>query len=260
MKKRFRFIVRWGRRRSILTAFPLSVVRRAESNGFPGGLPAAMALVAACWLGFPVPAQAAQKVLKGHVPAITHQLPSISRLEGGTRLDLAIGLPLRNREKLTNLLQELYQPSHPNFRHFLTADEFASAFGPSEEDYQAVADFAKSHGLVVKGTHPNRTLLDVSGTVADIEKAFHLKMQVYQHPVEARTFFAPDVEPTLDLDTPVLAISGLDNYARPHPQLHLSGASLQPAVRPLAGTAAEVSGYRSDHLWAMTFSQLMPPA
>ena len=63
-------------------------------------------------------------------------------------------------------------------------------------------------------------MLDVSGSVADIEKAFHIKMHVYQHPVEARTFFAPDVEPSLDLDTPVLAISGLDNYVRPRPQMH----------------------------------------
>ena len=228
-----RFILPLGRRRSIREVFPLSAARSTESKGFPGGLPAALALAAACWLGFPLPALAAQQVLKGHVPAITQRLTSTSRLEGGTRLNLAIGLPLRNCEKLTNLLEELYQPSSPNFRHFLTADEFASAFGPSEEDYQKVVDFARSHGLIVKGTHPNRSLLDVSGTVDDIEKAFHLKMRVYQHPVEARTFFAPDVEPTLDLDTPVLAISGLDNYVRPRPQLHLSGTPRQREAGPL---------------------------
>jgi hypothetical protein len=191
--------------------------------------------MAACWLGFSLPAQAGQQVLKGHVPAITKRLASLGPLEGSTRLDLAIGLPLRNREKLTNLLQELYQPSHPSFRHYLTADQFAASFGPSQEDYQAVADFAKSHGLIVKRTHPNRTLLDVSGSVADIEKAFHIKMRVYQHPVEGRTFFAPDVEPTLDLGTPVLAISGLDNYVRPRPPKHRTGASVRPAIRPLGG-------------------------
>jgi hypothetical protein len=181
------------------------------------------------------PAQAAQQVLKGHVPPITKRLASLGRLDSGRRLDLAIGLPLRNREKLTNLLQELYQPSSANFRHYLTADQFASSFGPSQEDYQAVTDFAKSHGLTVKGTHPNRTLLDVSGSVADIEKAFHINMRVYQHPVEARTFFAPDVEPSLDLATPVLAISGLDNYVRPRPRMHWRGQPAAPQVRPLGG-------------------------
>ena len=45
-------------------------------------------------------------------------------------------------------------------------------------------------------------------------------MHVYQHPTEARTFYAPDAEPSLDLAVPVLGISGLDNYALPRPRLH----------------------------------------
>jgi subtilase family serine protease len=182
-----------------------------------------------------LPTSAAQQVLKGHVPPTTKRLTPISRLDSGTRLSLAIGLPLRNREELTNLLQELYQPGNANFRHYLTPDQFTSRFGPSREDYQKVIDFVKSHGLIVRGTHPNRTLLDVAGSVGDIEKAFHIHMRVYKHPVEARTFFAADVEPSLDLNTPVLAISGLDNYVRPHPHIHPSGTSPQPMVRPLGG-------------------------
>jgi hypothetical protein len=230
-----RLFIRLRKFHRIVAAIPLNIARKAEPGAFPGGPRAATALMAACWLAVSLPAGAAPQVLKGHVPPITKRLESIGRLEGSRRLDLAIGLPLRNSDKLTNLLQELYQPSSPNFRHYLTADQFAASFGPSAEDYQAVAEFAKAHGLVVKGTHPNRTLLDVSGTVADIEKAFHIQMRVYQHPVEARTFFAPDAEPTLDLDTPVLAISGLDNYVKPRPQTHLSGAPVRAEARPMRG-------------------------
>jgi len=237
-----KFLLRLRRPHSPLAAFLLSVARYAALLVFSGNLPAATALMAACWLGFSLPGQGAQQLLKGHVPPITKRLTPIGSLESGTRLDLAIGLPLRNREKLTNLLQELYQPSSGNFRHYLTADQFASSYGPSQEDYQAVADFAKSHGLIVKGTHPNRTLLDVSGSVADIEKTFRIKMHVYQHPVEARTFFAPDVEPSLDLDTPVLTISGLDNYVRPRPQMKRMGQSSAPAVRPLGGGGSSGGG------------------
>src|SRR5262249_30295945 len=145
---------------------------------------------------------------------------------------LAIGLPLRNRDQLTNFLHDVYKPSSPLFRHFLTADAFASAFGPSQEDYQSVIDFAKSHGLTVKRTHPNRTLLDVSGSVADVEKAFHIHMHVFKHPKENREFFAPDVEPTVDTATPLLAISGLDSYVRPRPFIH---HNVRPTVRPLGG-------------------------
>ena len=74
-------------------------------------------------------------------------------------------------------------------------------------------DFAKSNGLRVTVTHPNRVVLDVAGTVSDIQKAFHLTVRVYRHPQEAREFYAPDVEPSVDFGVPILHISGLDNYA-----------------------------------------------
>ena len=55
------------------------------------------------------------------------------------------------------------------------------------------------------------------GTVADIEKTFHLNLRLYPHPTENRNFFAPDSEPSLDLDVAVLDIAGLDNFIVPHP-------------------------------------------
>lgn len=214
--------------RRYLAAFGPEVVRNIVRHYISHDSIAILALIAACGLWSPLPAYASQQILQGHVPSITKRLIPIGRLESDRRLDLAVGLPLRNREQLTNLLHQLYQPSNPNFRHYLKPDQFATSFGPSQEDYQAVIDFAKSHGLTVKQTHSNRTLLDVNGSVADIERAFHVHMRVYQHPTEARTFFAPDAEPTLDLTTPVLAISGLDDFVTPRPQIH-------PLVRPLGG-------------------------
>jgi subtilase family serine protease len=159
---------------------------------------------------------------------------------------LAIGLPLRNREQLTNLLEDLYNPSSPNFRHFLKADDFAASFAPSVEDYQSVIDFAKAHHLTVTQTHPNRTLVQVRGSVADIENAFNLHLQRFKHPKENRSFFAPDVEPSLDLKTPVLAISGLDNYVKPRPRLHVPSTSSGPSVRPWGGGGGGGGGGGSD--------------
>lgn len=179
------------------------------------------------------------QVLHGHVPKITRNLSPQGRLAANYRLQLAIGLPLRNREQLTNLLEDIYNPSSPNFHHFLKPDEFAASFGPSAADYQSVIAFAKAHHLEVTHTHSNRTLVDVSGSVADIEDAFHIHLQTFKHPTENRNFFAPDAEPSLDLATPVLAISGLDNYVKPHPRPHPLVTALRPDVwsdvRPLGG-------------------------
>jgi len=109
-------------------------------------------------------------------------------------------------------------------------------FGPTPEDYQAVIDFARSHGFTITATHPNRVLLDVTASVADIEKAFHVTMRAYRHPTEARTFYAPDAEPSIELAVPVLDISGLDNYVVPHPM------SLKPAPVKHLASASPVAG------------------
>ncbi len=169
------------------------------------------------WCGVPAQGAGGQQALHGHIPAAVAALKPMGRLAATNRLDLAFGLPLRNGDKLAQLLQQIYDPASPNFRHYLTPAQFTEQFGPTEEDYEAVAAYAAAHGLKVSGRHPNRILLDVNGTVADIERALHVKMQVYQHPTEHRMFFAPDVEPSLDLAVPVLHIGGLDTYALPRP-------------------------------------------
>ena len=124
---------------------------------------------------------------------------------------------MRNREALDTLLQQIYDPASANYHQYLTPDQFTQRFGPTEQDYQALIEFAQASGLEVDHQQPNRMLLDVKGAAADIEKAFQVKMRVYQHPKENRTFFAPDVEPSVPAGLPVLDISGLNNYARPHP-------------------------------------------
>ena len=166
----------------------LDLVRRRHVIGL---------LVSACMVlfsGFPGPAHAAERqVLSGHVPAALSRSQPLERLSASKRLDLAIALPLRNRQALSNLLQQIYDPASPNYRQYLTPEQFAKQFGPTEEDYQTVVAFAKSNGLTVMSTHPNRTLVDVTGCVPEIEKAFHLNMRVYRHPTESRNFYAPDV-------------------------------------------------------------------
>lgn len=184
----------------------------------------------------PLARAADRQVLRGHVPGAVTRLAPLERLSDSQRLHLAIGLPLRNRDALTNLLQQIYNPASPSFRQYLTPEQFTARFGPTEQDYDAVIDFAKANGLVVKARHPNRVVLDVEGAVKDIEKAFHLTMRLYQHPKESRKFYAPDAEPSMDLAAKVLHISGLDDYAIPHLNLKARPASKTANVLAYTGS------------------------
>ena len=181
--------------------------------------------------------RAAGLPLPGIRPAVLDRLTPLRATNASTRLQLALGLPLRNEAALTELLRQLYDPSSPQYRHFLTPQQFAEQFGPTDADYQAVLAFARANGLTVTGVHSNRLVVDVDGPVSSVEKALQVKMHDYVHPSEPRTFYAPDTGPTVPASVPVDDVTGLDNYALPHPDLVLKPFSLNAHATPAAGSA-----------------------
>jgi subtilase family serine protease len=153
-----------------------------------------------------------------HVPEAVSSgvAPLVGHLPSAQHLSLAISLPLRNEAELDDLLQQIYDPQSPNYHQYLSVEEFTSRFGPAASDYAAVLRFAQTNGLAVIDTAANRMVVDVEGPAQTIENAFHVTLGLYQHPTESRTFYAPDREPSPDLDVPLLHISGLDNFTLPH--------------------------------------------
>ena len=166
-------------------------------------------------------AQQPLQVLHNHVrPEVSgHQAALVRALPVDRQLRASIVLPLRNQDELTALLGRLYDPTSPDYRHFLSVAEFTARFAPSAQDYQTVVAFAQASGFTVTNSPANRLVVPISGTVDQINQAFHVAMNVYQHPTENRTFFSPDREPSLNLSVQVAHISGLNDFSLPHPML-----------------------------------------
>jgi subtilase family serine protease len=179
----------------------------------------AAAVCASTFFFLATTAQAEQRpTMTTHVPqvVVSGVAPLVGHLPAEQRLSLAISLPIRNQSELDDLLQRLYDPRSSSFHKYLSVQEFADRFGPAEADYDALLRFAQANGLTVINTAANRIVVDVVAPAATIESAFHVTLGVYQHPTEGRTFYAPDREPTLDLDVTLLHISGLDSFTLPH--------------------------------------------
>jgi subtilase family serine protease len=171
---------------------------------------------------------------------------TVGRLPATQSMRLVLVLPHRNEAGLQSFLQELYDPSSPSHRQFLTVEEFTERFGPSQEDYDAVIRFAESHGLTVVGTSRNRMNVDVEGPVARIEEALHVTMGVYRHPTENRTFYGPDREPTPSLPVALHHIAGLDDYSIPKPAIVHRPSFVQPQAASATGTCPSGSFCGSD--------------
>ena len=138
----------------------------------------------------------------------------IERLASKTEISMAFSLPLRNQPELDELLSRIYDPADPLYGQYLTSLEFTDRFGPTQIDYDSVAAYAASLGLKITGIHPNRTLLNVSGTAAVIESAFGLHLHNYQGP-DNRIFYAPDNDPQVpdSIASLITGVIGLDNAA-----------------------------------------------
>jgi subtilase family serine protease len=182
---------------------------------------ARIALVCAIvFLLFTIPGQAQPQLLSTrHVrDAVANgQAQFVGQLPATQTLRFDMVLPLRDRAGLENFIQEVQDPASPSYHQFLTPQEFTARFGPSQEDWDALVAFAKASGFeIISGTRDARDLR-LTGTVANIEKAFHVTMGTYHDLTEDRTFFAVDREPTVDLPFQIWHITGLDNDSKPHP-------------------------------------------
>jgi subtilase family serine protease len=177
--------------------------------------------------------------------AVIHgEAQSLGRLPSTQTMQLYIMLQLRHQPELENFLKDLYDPSSPSYRHFLTVEEFTARFGASQEDYDAVVQFAKANGFKVGEAARNRMMVPITGSVAKVEKAFHVEMGIYQHPTENRTFFAPDREPTVDLGVQLWHIADMDNYSIPRPSVKHSPAGVH--ANAVTGSCPSASFCGSD--------------
>ena len=182
--------------------------------------------------------------LAGHVPrAAVARARALGRVASGDTIRLALTLPLRDPQGLETLLHRQSTPGDPLFHQWLTPAEFADRFGATEGDYARVAESARRSGLVVVGTHPNRLLLDVSGTAAQVEAAFGTRLVRYQAR-DGRVFRAPQSDPALPdgMRGRVAGVVGLDTaslrraHLRERSEEDAGPAGRKAALAPQAGS------------------------
>ena len=161
-------------------------------------------------------------------------VPATGRFPPRTELQFLLTLPLRNRVALQQLIADQGNPSSKHYHQYLTPEEFSLRFGPTTEDYDAVAAFATAHQLRIVQRHPNRTVLDVCGSVENIEHAFQSDLRLYRNEDRNITYFSPDRPPKPAQPVPLLEVIGLDNFSTPRPAGMLLSLALKSKARPQA--------------------------
>ncbi len=182
--------------------------------------------------------------------------PAASRFSdvGGVNPQLTItGLTLHaqpsatQQKELEALLAAQQDPTSPLFHKWLTQAEFGARFGLSDNDLATLKDWLATQGFRVISVSPSRTSIRFSGSVSQIESAFHTQLRRYQVGKEEQYANSTDIQLPAGIAAVLPQIRGLNSF-RPKPQVKHA----KPAYT--AGTNAGIVTYLTPGDWATIYN------
>jgi subtilase family serine protease len=110
-----------------------------------------------------------------------------------------------------------YNPNSPNFHHWLHAQDFGEKYGPADCDIVQVTGWLQKWGFRVENVNKGRTIVEFSGTAAQVQQAFHTQIHRYQ--VKGIEHIANDRDPQIPeaLAPVVTGVASLHDFF-PKPQ------------------------------------------
>ena len=123
----------------------------------------------------------------------------------------SISLALRNQAALEAYAASIADPKSPNFRKFLTPEQFTATYGQTADAVAKVVSYLQSQGFTINKVFSNNLLVNVSATNAQIAAVFGAPIHAYS--TNGTTFQAPSANLTLPsaLSGVVSSVTGLNN-------------------------------------------------
>jgi subtilase family serine protease len=191
-------------------------------------------------------------VAAGATSPPSHQVTRLSGMQpaplsrSGARLEKAAAaatvLHLRlyfqspDEAALQDAARAIASPSSPEYRHYLTVDQFRALYAPPAATTDAVNSYLTSAGVTVGPLDPNGMSEQVSGTVKELNVVLHTTMDQVQTATGAQVVGATEA-PAMpaNLATSISFIDGLTPWVRAHDDI--AAAPMRPAARPLSSGA-----------------------
>ena len=141
------------------------------------------------------------------------------RVDPGKLLERLVLVLKRSPEQeaaLAAFNERQYDPNSPDFHQWLHAGEFGKLYGPSDSDITQVTSWLENHGFQIYEVSKGRVWIQFTGTVRQVEEAFHVEMHNYL--VEGRLHIANDRDPEIPeaLFPVVTGIASLHDFRPRH--------------------------------------------
>ena len=142
--------------------------------------------------------------------------------EPASRMSLLLQRSPDQETALRQLLEQQQDKTSPNYRKWLTPDQFGKQYGPADADIQAVTDWLTSQGFTGIKVSAGRTTIEFSGNVGQVRKAF--QTEIHHFFVNDKMHVANVSDPQIPsaLAPVVAGVLSLHDF-RPKAQVHQLG-------------------------------------
>src|SRR5262249_33255831 len=96
-----------------------------------------------------------------------------------SNITAAVAPPAEQQAPLAALLAAQQPPGSPEYRRWLTPEQYAERFGLGDSDLSTVRAWLESEGLTVTATARSRSWIAVSGAADRVEAAFQTEIHRY---------------------------------------------------------------------------------
>ncbi|HEX5226459.1 MAG TPA: S53 family peptidase [Bryobacteraceae bacterium] len=182
--------------------------------------------------------------LSAATPAAIDRGPLTARA-AARPVSFTIALKLSNLGDAEKLNEAIYNPGAAEFHQFLTADDFARRFAPSDADVARVTSALAKYGL--KAERTTATTLKVTGLPSSVERAFQVNLHSFEVAARGKaagyTYHAPtgrSIVPSEIADA-VTAVIGLSNKPAMQPQFRVAPSNIHAAQTATAAKASTIN-------------------
>jgi kumamolisin len=169
--------------------------------------------------------------LAGEVSTTLGHATHTGAVSANQKLGLEVSLSPRNKAALDAFVRAVSDPKSASYKHYLTVSQYAAEYGATDAQVAQVTAYLKGEGLAVGQVTANHLTVPVSGTAAQVEKAFDVNIGTYAS--AGKSFYANDAAPSLpaSIASVVTGVAGLNDQA-----LHTSYLDSSKAVTAKAGS------------------------
>src|SRR5271167_1317756 len=123
---------------------------------------------------------------------------------------------------LRQLMDAQQSKSSPSYHQWLTPQQLGQQFGPADRDIQKITSWLGSYGFKIGNVSAGRTVIEFSGTAAQVQSAFHTAIHVYEVNGEKHFANSSPVQIPAALAPVVAGVVSLHNFPK-HPESRVLG-------------------------------------